>query len=314
MMRVVVLGGTGALGGAVAARLAARGWAVDVTGRDPSSMPAELRESGVRFHAVDRANTAAIGRLVGGGADLLVDTLAYRGGDVYSLLPIMASVSGTVVVSGRAVYVDAAGNHLNSDEPPRFPVPISEDNPTLAPAGDDVDPFTREGYGPGKVAVEHAALDSGLPVTVVRPSKVHGRWARNARTRMFVEAMAAHAPSIELADRGASIDHLTAAANTAALIEVVAGRPGARILNSADPDTPTAAEIVRAIGDRIGWDGRIDLVDAPEDPERGHHPWRSAHPIVLDTTAATKLGYTPAGTGLELLHEEIDWVRAGAAR
>lgn len=33
-MRAVILGGTGAIGGAVAARLAAAGWAVDVTGRD----------------------------------------------------------------------------------------------------------------------------------------------------------------------------------------------------------------------------------------------------------------------------------------
>jgi len=47
-MRGVILGGTGAIGGAVAARLAA---------------------AGVRFHQVERSETSAIERLVGGDAD-----------------------------------------------------------------------------------------------------------------------------------------------------------------------------------------------------------------------------------------------------
>lgn len=87
-----------------------------------------------------------------------------------------------------------------------------------------------------------------------------------------IEAMERAVPSIELANLGASIDHLTAASNTAALIETVAGSPGARILNSADPDTPTAGQIVRAIVDRIDWRGRIELVDVAQDPDRKHHP------------------------------------------
>lgn len=310
-MRAVILGGTGSLGGATAARLAAAGWDVDITGRDPSAMPSELHESGVRFHPIERSDTAAIARLVGDGANLLVDTLAFRASDVRALLPILSSVTGGVVISGRAVYVDPAGNHLNSDEPPQYSIPISENNPTLPPAGDDVDPFTRGGYAACKVAVEHVALDSGLPITIVRPSKVHGRWARNARTRGFVERMQRGIPSIELADRGASIEHLTAASNTAALIETVASSPGARILNSADPDVPNAAQIVQAIADRLSWPGRIELIDAPDDPERGHHPWRSAHPVILDLTAAQQLGYTPVGNSIELLTEEVDWLLGG---
>ncbi|WP_243064162.1 NAD-dependent epimerase/dehydratase family protein [Humibacter sp. RRB41] len=307
-MHAVILGGTGALGGATAATLAAAGWAVDVTGRDPSGMPAELERAGVRFHRVDRHDIHGIGRLVGADTGLLVDVLAFKGADVHALLPVLSAVGHTVVISGRAVYVDSAGRNINGDEPPRFAVPIREDNPTLPPAGDDVDPFTRDGYAPSKVAVEHAALDSGLPVTVIRPAKVHGRWARNPRTRMFVERMANGESPIELADNGSSIDHLTAASNAAALIESIAVQPGRRILNSADPDTPTAEQIVRSIGERIGWNGELELIDDRTDPQRGHHPWRAAHPIVLDTGAATDLGYLPVGSSLDLLTEEIDWL------
>jgi nucleoside-diphosphate-sugar epimerase len=225
-VRAVILGGTGAIGGATAERLATVGWQVDVTGRSPSSMPSELRELGIRFHGIDRCDTTGIAHLVGEGADLLLDTLAFRASGLRPLLPIMAAVSSSVVISGRAVYVDPDGHHLNGTEAPRFPIPIREDNETLPPAAEGVDPFTRDGYAPCKVAVERTALDSGLPITVLRPSKVHGRWARDARTRQFVEAMERGVPSIELADLGTSIDHLSAARNTAALIETVDTTPG----------------------------------------------------------------------------------------
>ncbi|MFT2707381.1 NAD-dependent epimerase/dehydratase family protein [Clavibacter zhangzhiyongii] len=307
--RALLLGGTGAIGGATAERLARDGWSVDVTGRDPLAMPAALADAGVRFHAVDRADVRGIERLVGDGVDLLVDLVAFTAAEVEALRPAMRASGSVVVASSRAVYVDARGRHVNGDEPPRFPVPIPESTPTLPPAPPGTDPFTREGYAPSKVAVERAALDGGLPVTVIRPSKVHGRWARNARTRDLVERMLAGAPTIELAGRGASVDHLTAAANAAALIARVADAPGARILNAADPDALTAAEIVAVIADELGWRGRI--VPLAPGAEGGAHPWAAPHPIVLDTRAAVALGYAPVGPGAELLRAEVAWIRDG---
>ena len=312
-MRAVILGGAGAIGGATAARLADAGWRVDVTGRSPEHMPHELRDAGIRFHRIDRFDTAAIERLIGTGAELLVDLLAYRADDVRALLPALSSVRSPVIISSRAVYVDAQGNHINGDRPPRFPTPLPESNPTLPPAADDADPHTREGYAPCKVAVELAALDSGLPVTVIRPSKVHGPWARNARTTTFVERMLRGSEPIALAGLGASVDHLTAAVNTAALIETVAGMPGARVVHSADPDAPTARRIVRAIGDALGWRGELELLEATEagdDAARGAHPWAAPNPIVLDTSAALALGYRPAALGIDLIKDEARWVAA----
>ncbi|AXJ09338.1 nucleoside-diphosphate sugar epimerase [Arthrobacter sp. PM3] len=293
------------MGGMTALRLAKAGWNVDVTGRDGSRMPVELLEAGVRFHQIERSNSAGIEGLLGGGADLLVDLTAYTAADVRAILPVMASVTCPVLVSSRAVYADRAGRHVNSDESPRFEQPICEDAPTLPPAGDDVSPYSREGYAPCKVAAELAALDSGLPVTVIRPSKVHGRWARQARTQGIVEHMLRGEPTIELADPE-TIDHLSAAANAAALIETLAAHPGARILNAADPDTPSAVQIVQAIAAQLAWSGTIELV--PTTSNRGQHPWRTA--MTLDTTASRDLGYKPAGTSLELLADEVEWVQA----
>ncbi len=302
-MRAILLGGTGAIGGATAMLLAQAGWDVDVTGRDSSRMPGELSESGVRFHQLERSDTSGVEGLVGAGADLLVDLVAYNAPDVRALLPAMASVESLVLVSSRAVYVDDSGRHVNGDDPPQFTGPLGEDRPTLAPAADDVDPFTREGYAPCKVAAELAALDSGLPVTVIRPSKVHGRWARNARTAGIVARMLRGDRTIELAGAD-TIDHLTAARNAAALIETVAARPGRRILNAADPDTPTAEEIVGAIAVELAWGGTIERV--PTGTDRGRHPWQTR--MTLDSTAARELGVQPAGSGLGLLAEEVQWV------
>jgi nucleoside-diphosphate-sugar epimerase len=294
------------MGGATAQRLAEHGWIVDVTGRTPTGMPNELAELGVRFHAVDRSDTQALSQLIGAGSDLLVDLVAYTGSHIEDAFPLYCDSGSVVVASSRAVYVDEHGRHINGDEPPRFPIPIPETNPTLAPAPAGTNPYSREGYAPCKVAVEQVALDSGLPVTVIRPSKVHGRWARNARTRIIVERMLAGNDLIELTQRGESVDHLTAAANTAALIETVADAPGARILNIADPDPLTAIEIVEAIGAAIGWEGRIVGLD--DGAPGGEHPWSAVHPIVLDTTAAIELGYRPIAPGRALLAAEASWV------
>ena len=61
---------------------------------------------------------------------------------------------------------------MNSDARPQFDGPIPETQPTMAPGGMPSD--SREGYGANKVAAEHVFIDSGLPVTIIRPSKAHG--------------------------------------------------------------------------------------------------------------------------------------------
>jgi hypothetical protein len=112
--------------------------------------------------------------------------------------------------------------------------------------------------------------------------------------------------SIEIAQAD-TIDHLTAAKNAAALIKTVAARPGRRILNAADPDTPTAEEIVGAIAAEISWDGRIERVVGESD--RGRHPWQT--PMTLDSTSALELGYQPVGNGIDLITEEVLWLLSG---
>ena len=227
-----------------------------------------------------------------------------------------------MLISSKAVYADAAGHHSNSPVRPDFGGPVREDQPTVAPGYGDH--RTAEGYPAAKVAAEQVLLDSGVPVTVLRPSKIHGPGSRQPREWMFVKRVLDRRPVLFLARRGAGVDHPTAAANIAALIELAARRPGRRILNAADPDAPSALDMSRAIAAHLGhtWEeillGREDGQDGGDGGEPpghatlGRHPWDAPHPIVLDMTAAAALGYTPAGDYATTVAAEVDWLTAAA--
>ncbi len=131
-------------------------------------------------------------------------------------------------------------------------------------------------------------------------------------TQVFVKRVLDRRPSVFLAHRGAGVDHTTAAANIATLIEVAAESPGARVLNSADPDAPNALEIARTIARQLGhsWE-EVLLDDAPADG-LGRTPWDAPHPIVLDTTAALELGYVPAGDYAATVADMVDWLVTAA--
>lgn len=311
-VRAFVLGGTGLVGRAISRRLVAAGWTVEVVGRDAAHLPIDLAESGARFLAADRSDSRALTTAFGGGADLLVDCVCYTRADAQSLLPLAADAASTVMISSKAVYVDAAGRHANSDEPPRFDGPIRETQPTLPPG--DIDYNTREGYGPNKVAAEHVLLDSGLPVTVLRPSKIHGEGARPPREWVFIKRVLDGRHAVLLAHQGRGTDHPSAAANIAALIETVAAKPGHRILNSADPDAPSGLEISRIIARHLNHEWREVLLEDSADPALGWHPWDSTHPVVLDTSAALELGYTPVGDYAATVPDVIDWLTSATGK
>jgi nucleoside-diphosphate-sugar epimerase len=314
-MRAVVLGGTGLVGRAVALRLVREGWRVDVTGRDPANMPDELAAAGVAFVRAESREAAQVAAAFGAGADLLVDCVAYTADDARRLLPFARNATSTVMISSKAVYADTAGNHSNSDVAPRFDGPITEAQATVAPL--DIDYHSREGYGANKVAAEQVLLESGLPVSILRPSKIHGRGAAPAREWFFVKRVLDRRRAVVLAHRGAGVDHTTAAANIAALVQVVAARPGRRILNCADPDAPSGLEIARTIARILDHDWEEVLLPGDAAGNVGLYPWDRPHPLVLDLSAATALGYTPVGDYAATVRDMVDWLveaaRGGAA-
>ncbi|WP_428540015.1 hypothetical protein [Rhodopila sp.] len=86
------------------------------------------------------------------------------------------------------------------------------------------------------------------------------------------------------------------------------------MLNIADPDAPTVAEIAACIARHLDYRGRVIPIDAPGDsPLIGRTPWSVPRPFVLDCRAARGLGYSPATTYAEAVGAFCDWLVKDAA-
>jgi nucleoside-diphosphate-sugar epimerase len=222
------------------------------------------------------------------------------------LLPFRHGIGSLVFISSKAVYADDHGRHSNSDAPPDFAAPVTEEQPTLMASAADYN--SREGYGPSKVAAERVLLDSGMAVSVLRPSRIHGVGGTRPREWVFTKRVLNGRRHLLLARGGRGINHPTAAVNLASLVEFCAARPATRILNSADLDAPDGLTISRVIAAHLAhtWDEVLLDATAPED--LGDHPWNTLPPFVLDTSAAQRFGFVPAGRYAETVKAEVDWL------
>ncbi|MEW1956818.1 NAD-dependent epimerase/dehydratase family protein [Kineococcus sp. NPDC059986] len=306
-MRAVVLGVNGMTGRAVATELVEAGHQVVGTGRSGERFPAALRERGVEFLRSDRDDPAQVRAALGPGADVVVDVVAYTAAHARSVLAVSAGIGSVVVLSSKAVYVDALGRHSNSDDPPDFGRPVVEGNPVLA-ADFSGEYASREGYGPHKVAVEEVYRSADVPVSVLRPSRVHGPGAAEPREAWVLDRVLAGRRVFRLPHAADAGNHPTAAANLARLVLRCTERPAHRVLNSADPGNPTAAEVVGAVAAAAGIE--VEVVD---DPDGEPSPWSSWPPFFLDTSAAEALGYRPVATHRETVGACVDELLARRA-
>ncbi|MGP3770712.1 NAD-dependent epimerase/dehydratase family protein [Streptomyces sp. SDT5-1] len=308
MKTALVIGAAGQIGRPAVRALAADGWEVTAAsrggGRD-AGWP-----DGVRAVRLDREDGGALGELVGDGVDLVVDMVAFTREHGRQLAGLAGRVGSAVVISSGAVYEDAAGRSFDTQaEPdgwPRYDGPVEETDRTVAPGGAT--------YGTRKVRIERdlLALGDALPTTLLRAGAVHGPHCRSPRELYFVKRNLDGRRRRVLAYNGESRFHPASTRNLAELIRLAAARPGSRVLNGADPDSPTVAEIGALVDGLMGVETETVLVDGPPPAETvGDTPWSLPHPFVLDMSAAEReLGYKPVTTYAEALPETVEWLVA----
>jgi nucleoside-diphosphate-sugar epimerase len=86
-------------------------------------------------------------------------------------------------------------------------------------------------------------------------------------------------------------------------------KPGRRVLNAADPEAPSVAEIGALIAARLGHACEFVAVpDAGQPPGVGTTPWSVPHPLVVDLGAALRLGYAPIKTYAEAVGATCAWL------
>ncbi|MDK1477911.1 NAD-dependent epimerase/dehydratase family protein, partial [Sinorhizobium sp. 6-117] len=251
-----IIGGTGQIGLAVAERLARDGWEVRLVSRAPPPIAGPWQHV-----AVDREDRDAFRKALAGGADLLLDCVAFDERHADQLLDVQDSVGHLGVISSASVYCDAQGRTLDEAGQcgfPVFPVPIHEDHRTVEPG-----PQT---YSTRKAAIERRILDGArAKVTILRPCAIHGPYSKHAREWWFVKRLLDGRTRIPLAYGGRSRFQTTSTQAIAEALRFSLSSDQSQVLNVVDADAPTVAEIARAIMDSMG--RHADLLGLPGAPD-----------------------------------------------
>ncbi len=304
-MNALLVGGSGQIGIAAARDLLQAGASVTVAHRGGRALPADLRGH-VAEATLDRADPDAL-RTLARGHDLVLDCIAFTPADAEPYASLVGELGSLVVISTASVYLGTNGTWMDAatgdDDFPRFPVPITEEHPTVDA---DVD-----GYSPQKAALERALLAvDGLPVTILRPGAIHGPGSPALREWYFIKRALDGRRRVPLTDRGESRFGTTATAVIAELVRRAGEHPGRRVLNAADDPAPTALEIGQAVFAHLGHTAEFDLLPrgagGPESTV-GQHPWAVPVPVVMSMEAARReLGYEPIGSHRSTIGPAID--------
>lgn len=309
-----IIGGTGQIGVAATRALTDRGWSVMIAHRGAHHGNPEFAERDVTTVRLDRAHSETLLPLAR-GHDLVVDTTAFDAQHAAQLAELAGDVGSLVVISTGSVYAAPNGGYLDvatgHEGFPDFPVPIAEDQPTI-----DNDEKT---YSPLKAQLERRLLETeGLPVSILRPGAVHGPYSNMLREWYFIKRALDRRPHVVLAYDGESRFSTTATANLAELIRLCGEQPGVRVLNAADEEGLSVAEIGRTVFAAMAHAADILTFPGPPRGALGGSPWSVPNPIVLSMQRARdELGYKQPVRYADAVREEIEWMRdvlAGAAR
>lgn len=306
--KALIVGGSGQIGRAMAKTLLADGWAVTAGQKSPTGFPDDLRRAGVEVIHLDREEPGVLPRIVYGGFDAVIDTVAYDDRHARQLLEVQGDVGAFVVISTGSVYADAKGRTLDEAAErgfPQYPVPIGEDQARTTPGS--------ETYSTRKVLMEDVLLgEATRPVIVLRPFAIYGPGSRHPREWWFVKRILDGRRRIPLAYAGESRFHQSATANIAELARVALQSPATQALNAADPQALSVREIGEAIAAAYGVELDFDLLDGPPQDGVGATPWTVSRPIVADMGRAEALGYRPVTTYAQAVGEACRSAEAAA--
>ncbi|MGO4740332.1 NAD-dependent epimerase/dehydratase family protein [Bosea sp. 2KB_26] len=297
--KAVIVGGTGQIGLATARRMIGAGWDVTVVSRHVKALP-----DGCRHVGVDGRDVEALSAAVSFDTDLLLSCVAFDTADAECLVQAGRAVGRIVAISSASVYCDAEGRTLDEASVcgfPVFSVPLTEQSLTVAPGP--------ETYSTRKVAMENTLLSrAACPVTILRPCAIHGPESKHAREWWFVKRLLDGQSKIPLAYGGCSRFQTTSVAAIADAVVRAAGGDLPAVANVSDADSPTVAEIGRAIMDIMGMRAElIGLPDAPLfPPALGATPWSIPRPMIFSGAATAQATYAQsAGPAVRWLVEHV---------
>ncbi len=287
-MRILVVGGTGFVGGAVVRRLLERGDEVAAFQRGEAHHDAG-GAAAVHIRG-DRKDLAAHREAFRRFApDVALDTIAYTEAEARAFAGVFGGIARRLVVlSSQDVYA-SYGRFLRLESGPADRRPSTEDSP-LRESRYPYRAMAKPGempYDYEKILVESAVREgSDAPVTILRLPKVYGPGDPQRRLRPYVSRMLTGAAEIRL-DRARAAWRWTRGyvddVADAIALAVTDDRASARVYNLGEERASSEAEWVRAIGEASGWTGRVLPVAHEELSEEEREPYDFGHDLVGDT-------------------------------
>ncbi|MGB7406681.1 MAG: NAD-dependent epimerase/dehydratase family protein [Pacificimonas sp.] len=260
-MKLLLLGGSGFVGPAIAAAAKAAGDDVIVAARSPADDADRI--------VLDRTDPAAVRAIVDGqDVDVVIDILAMTVAATAPLIAELANVNARyIMLSSADVYRNYGGLHGKSDVPPD-PVPLAEDAPfrsNLYPyrgaalRSPRADESWQDDYE--KIEVE-AAVRASLPMaTILRLPMVFGPRDPSRRFRWCLEPMLRGAPALTVdrawADWRTSYAHVD---NVGGAIVAAAHEPATsgRTFNLGNDLQLTQLDWAARLAAELDWRGSIE--------------------------------------------------------
>ncbi len=266
-MRILVIAGTGFVGGVVVDVLA-REHEVTVFHRGRDCVPGgRVRH----IHGDRRTLPGHRAAFKKAAPDIVLDMAPQTGTDAAQTLAAIGGIAERIVgVSSVSVY-RAFGRFIGREIGPIDNSPSGEDSPLRSSLWPYRGPTPRHGADPlqwlddyDKIPAEQALLNSpDIETSIIRMPMIYGPGDPDSRINGYVTAMRRGATTIPLQRRATDWRNARAfvgnAAEAIALV-TVQGRAGG-VYNFAEPFDFTEREWIRRVGSAVGWAGEIDAVD-----------------------------------------------------
>jgi nucleoside-diphosphate-sugar epimerase len=312
----LVIGGTGFIGSHVIR-------ALERLGHD---LAVFHRGSNIREFSGDRNDLESLGRAVQAfRPDAVLDCILSDGNQAIQLMHVLRGRTRRVIaLSSQDVY-RAAGVLHHTEGGPLEPLPLTEESPVRTHSGvygreatavlKSVFGWLTEDYD--KIPVERAILgDPDLPGTVLRLPMVYGPADPLHRFYPAVKRIQDRRPAILLEERSARwrgtrgfVENVAGAVALA----VASAQAAGRIYNVGEPDTLSEFEWNRAIGDIMGWEGKVVCLPDEIMPPHLRAPYNfNQHWVTSTQRIRDELGFWEVVPRSDALRKTIEWQSANS--
>jgi nucleoside-diphosphate-sugar epimerase len=314
-MRIIVIGGTGFISGAVVRQLYKRGHELLLFHRKRSTSFPEGTAERDRLPEF-RSDFAQF------KPDLVLDTILSSARHAEALLSTFSGIAKRVVALSSMDTYRALGVVNRTESGPPDPMALAEDSPlrTRPPYPSariqmlkSVFQWVDDEYD--KVPVERLVMsDSNFTSTILRLPMVYGPGDPLHRLFPILKRIADGRQTIILDQavgqwRGPRGYVENVAAATVAAVE--SAKAEGRIYNVAEPVAFTEYEWTKKICEIAGWNGKITILPSDQLPPHLRFPGNAQQHAIADTTRIRReLGYTEIVSIDEAILRTVEWERA----